>query len=183
MCHSDGGSAQVFEWAADGQDVGRGGELHRRDDLYDRRPPPPSPVELGEGGDVYDLSFSPDGTMLAAARGGGGLTVVDTRDWQPVHDTATMHADRPATSSGCPTATRSCPAGATRSVSLYDVRRDLVRAQACRHPTSAVDGCTFLLPDPNDELVVLQRGRAGTPLPPRSRPAGSPRPARSPGGT
>lgn len=156
--HSHGGSVQVFEWAADGRTLAAGVNYTGAIDLYDSDLRHLRRVELGEGGDVYDLAFSPDGTMLAAARGGGGVTVVDTGTWQPVHETAIMHGDFALDVEWLPDSNTIVSAGADESASLYDVRRDLVRAQALPATDVRSHGATFLLPEPNDELVIFSEG-------------------------
>ena len=52
-------------------------------------------------------------------------------------------------------------AGFDEVVSLYDVRRDLVRAQPLPASDVRGEGHTFLMPEPSDELVVLSEDGPG----------------------
>ena len=73
-------------------------------------------------------------------------------------------------------------AGFDEVVSLYDVRRDLVRAQPLPASDVRGEGHTFLMPEPSDELVVLSEDGPGAGT--RSIPRGGwPAPATSPAGT
>jgi hypothetical protein len=52
-------------------------------------------------------------------------------------------------------------AGFDEVVSLYDVQRDLVRAQPLPATDVRGEGHTFLMPEPTDELVVLSEDGPG----------------------
>jgi WD40 repeat protein len=154
-------SVQVMEWSDDGETLVTGVNYEGRIDVYDAALRRLRSVDLGEGGDVWDLAFSPDGTMLAAARDGGGVTVLDTRTWRPVQDTATMHADSTLDVEWLPDGNTVVSTGVDEVVSLYDVERDLVRARPL--PASEVRnrGSTFLLPPSSDEVVALNEDGPG----------------------
>ncbi|MGH3347019.1 MAG: WD40 repeat domain-containing protein, partial [Nocardioides sp.] len=149
------GSAQVFEWAPDGRTLAVGVNYSGAIGLYDTDLRHERTVELGEGGDVFDLSFSPDGRFLAAGRVGGGVSVLDTRSWRPVHETATMHTGHVNDVEWLPDSSTVVSTGRDEMVSLYDVRRDLVRASPLPASGTTDEGQSFLLPAPVDEVVVF----------------------------
>ena len=101
-------AADLFEWSEDGTTLATAINPRGAIQLFDADLHPGRLIDLGEGGDVFDLSFSPDGTKLAAVRNGGATD-------GPGHDDLAAGArarDRctppPRTTwSGCPTATRS----------------------------------------------------------------------------
>ena len=154
-------SVQVMEWSDDGEILVTGVNYHGRIDVYDAALRRLRSVDLGEGGDVWDLAFSPDGTMLAAARDGGGVTVLDTRSWRPVNETATMHPDSTLDVEWLPDGNTVVSTGVDEVISMYDVARDLVRARPL--PVSEVQnrGSTFLLPPSSDEVVALNEDGPG----------------------
>ncbi|HEX5968568.1 MAG TPA: WD40 repeat domain-containing protein, partial [Intrasporangium sp.] len=78
------GTPQVLEWSPDGQTLAVGLNFTASVAVLDRELGGERTIELGPGGDVFDLSFSPDGRYLAAGRTGGVLTVLDTRTWKPL---------------------------------------------------------------------------------------------------
>ncbi len=150
-----GGSAQVFEWAPDRRTLAVGVNYAGAIDLYDSDLRHVRTVDLGEGGDVFDLSFSPDGRYLAAGRSGGGVDVVDTHSWRPVHETAMTHAGHVNDVEWLPDSSTVVSTGRDEMLSLYDVRRDLVRASPLPAASTTDEGQSFLLPAPEDEVVVL----------------------------
>jgi WD40 repeat protein len=155
------GTPQVLEWSRDQQTLAVGTNFPGTVALFDRQLRDQRSVNLGEGGDVFDVSFSPDGRYLAAGRGGGVLTVLDTRTWRPVHESVTMHAEWIGDVEWLPDSNTVVTAGRDEMVSLYDVDRDLVRGNGLPASSRPGDGYTFLLPAPVDELVVLNEGGPG----------------------
>ena len=149
------GSAQVLEWAPDGETLAVGVNYAAAIGLYDADLRHLRTVELGEGGDVFDLSFSPDGRYLAAGRSGGGVDVLDTGSWRPVHETASMHTGHVNDVEWLPDSSTVVSTGRDELISLYDVRRDLVRASPLPASGTTDEGQSFLLPAPEDEVVVF----------------------------
>jgi WD40 repeat protein len=154
-------SYQVLEWAADGQTLAAGVNFQGRVHVYDAELRNVRSVDLGAGGDAWDLAFSPDGSMLAAARDGGGVTVVDTRSWRLVHETAPMHADHAVDVEWLPDGNTVVSTGVDEVASLYDVDRDLVRADPLPAAEVRDRGLTFLLPPTGEEIVVLNQDGPG----------------------
>ena len=155
------GTPQVLEWSPDNQVLAVGVNFTSSVVLFDRQLREQRIIDLGEGGDVFDLSFSPDGRYLAAGRVGGVLTVLDTRSWEPVHDTVPMHAEPISDVEWLPDNNTVVTTGRDEMVSMYDVERDLVRGRGLPASTRPGDGYTFLLPSPTDEVVVLNEGGPG----------------------
>ncbi len=149
------GSAQVFEWAPDRQTLAVGVNYSAAIGLYDTDLRHLRTVELGEGGDVFDLSFSPDGRYLAAGRDAGGVTVLGTHSWRPVHDTATMHTGHVNDVEWLPNSSTVVSTGRDEMISYYDVERDLVGASPLPASGTTDEGQSFLLPAPSDEVVVF----------------------------
>ena len=63
-------------------------------------------IKLADNAESWDVSFSPDGKLLAVAETTGMISVIDTSTWRPVHEPARMHAAGSSTWNGSPTATR-----------------------------------------------------------------------------
>jgi DNA-binding SARP family transcriptional activator/WD40 repeat protein len=156
------GLVMLMEWSPDGSVLAVGVVNHPGSiALYDETLEELRWIDLGEGQDVFDLAFSPDGRHLAAARGGGVLSVVDTETWRPVHEPARVHASLVTDVEWLPDSTTVVTAGRDETVSLYDVERDLVRSRALPASDDPGDGYTYLLPSPTDEVVVLNEGDPG----------------------
>jgi WD40 repeat protein len=149
------GSAQVFEWSPDRETLAVGVNESGAVGLYDTDLRHQRTVELGEGGDIFDLSFSPDGQYLAAGRSGGGVDVLDTRSWRQVHETATMHTGHVNDVEWLPDSSTVISSGRDEKISLYDVQRDLVRSSPLPASGTTDEGQSFLMPAPDDEVVVL----------------------------
>ncbi len=64
------GTPQVLEWSRDRETLAVGVNFTASVVLFDRQLREQRTIDLGEGGDVFDLSFSPDGRYLAAGSGG-----------------------------------------------------------------------------------------------------------------
>ncbi len=161
MVTLDVGTPQVLEWSRDGRTLAVGVNLTGTVALYDRQLRKLRTIELAEGGDVFDLSFSPDGRFLAAGRDGGVLTVIDTRDWRPVHGPVALHAEPISDVEWLPDSNTVVTSGRDEMVSLYDVERDLVRGSGLPAARRPGDGFTFLLPQPEEEVVVFNEGGPG----------------------
>jgi WD40 repeat protein len=153
--------ADLFEWSEDGATLLVAMNPQGTIQLFDADLRPQRTLDLGEGGDVWDMSFSPDGAKLAVVRNGGQLAVLDTTTWRPVHEPATMHAGAAVDAEWLPDSNTVVTAGFDEMVSLYDVERDLVRAQPLPASDVRGEGHTFLMPEPTDELVVLSEDGPG----------------------
>ena len=72
----------MLEWSPDASvlAVGAGGTHSLV--LYDARLRELRTIDLGDGGTTWDLSFSPDGRLLAAGRDGRPCPVIDTTTWR-----------------------------------------------------------------------------------------------------
>ena len=112
-------------------------------------------VKFPDLGEAWDLSFSPDGKLLAAGETTGQVSVIDTATWRPVHKPALMHDAEVLDVEWLPDSHTVLTAGMDETVSMYDVERDLVRARPLPASEQTGDGHTFLLPATSDEFVVL----------------------------
>ena len=155
------GEAQVLEWSPDDSVLAVGAMTTHDVFLYDDQLREVGRIDLGDGGGTADLSFSPDGSQLAAGRWDGTLSVIDTRTWREVHEPARVHADNVMDVEWLPDSNTVVTTGRDELVSLYDVDRDLVRSRALPASVHPGDGFTFLLPSPDDEVVVFNEGEAG----------------------
>jgi acetyl/propionyl-CoA carboxylase alpha subunit/WD40 repeat protein len=107
-----------------------------------------------------DLSFSPDGTRLAAGGVRGELYVWDTTTWKPrfgplmVHNARLMQVEwidnRTVVSSGM-----------DGTVTMVDTIRGRIRAEPLPGSSVPGPGYTHLVPGTSDELVVLSGERPG----------------------
>lgn len=116
-------------------------------------------VPLGATGLVLDLSFSPDGGLLAAGTESGLLHVLDTGSWNPVREPATVHDGRVLQVEWLDPRT-AVTAGDDGRVSLVDVERGLLRARPMPSSSEQDPGYTHAVPLPG-QLVVLHGDRAG----------------------
>ncbi len=155
------GEAHVLEWSPDDSVLAVGAFPTESVVLYDDQLRELRTIDLGEGGSAFDLQFSPDGSLLAAGRTDGTLSVIDTRTWRLVHEPARVHAEAVLDVEWLPDSNTVVTAGKDELVSLYDVDRDLVRSRALPASVHPGDGFTFLLPSPDDEVVVFNEGEAG----------------------
>ncbi|MFP5253071.1 MAG: hypothetical protein ACLGH4_04680 [Actinomycetes bacterium] len=159
------GGPQVMEWSPDRTVMALGVNGTGSVVLFDDTLRKLRSIDLGDGGDVFDVSFSPDGRYLAAGRTGGQLSVLDTDTWTPVNEPAPIHGSQVIDVEWLPDSNTVVTSGKDEMVSLYDVERDLVRGRpfpASEHPG---DGYTFLLPFPTDEVVVFNEGGPGHAFP------------------
>jgi DNA-binding SARP family transcriptional activator/WD40 repeat protein len=155
------GEAQVLEWIPDASVLAVGAVTTHSLFLYDDRLRELRTIELDDGGATWDLSFSPDGRLLAAGRADGTLAVIDTSTWRPVDEPTRVHAEAVLDVEWLPDSNTVVTAGKDELVSLYDVDRDLVRSRALPASVHPGDGFTFLLPGPQDEVVVFNEGEPG----------------------
>ena len=72
-----------------------------------------------------------------------------------------MHAEQVLDVEWLPDGNTVVTAGKDETVSLYDVDRDQVRARAFPASIHPGDGFTYLVPSPDDEVVVFNEGEPG----------------------
>jgi WD40 repeat protein/DNA-binding SARP family transcriptional activator len=157
----ESGSAQVMEWSPDRSTLAIGVNYSETIDLYDADLKHLRTVKVGPHGDTFDLAFSPDGRYLAAGRAAGGVTVLDTRSWRLARETATTHTGHVNDVEWLPDSSTVVSTGRDGLISFYDVERDLVRASPLRASDATYEGQSFFLPDPDDEVVVLNDNSSG----------------------
>jgi WD40 repeat protein len=111
-------------------------------------------VTLGLHDRLLHMSFSPDGRLLAGAGFRGGLHIIDSRTWEArepvlISDEALLQVEwRPDGRTVVVTAVDG-------TVSVFDAERALVRAQSLPASPDGERGFTRLVPDPDDEIVLL----------------------------
>ena len=159
------GSAQVMEWSPDRTLMALGVLGPGTVMLFDHELDELRTIDLGPGGDVFDLSFSPDGRYLAAGRTGGQLAVLDTATWETINEPALIHGGYIIDVEWLADSNTVVTTGKDEMVSLYDVERDLIRGRPFPASDRPDDGYTFLLPSPTDEVVVLNEGGPGHAFP------------------
>ena len=118
-------------------------------------------VRLATDDRVGDLSFSPDGRLLAGGGQFGLVHVFDTATWKYASGPATAHDAPMLQLEWLPDGRTVVTTGADGTVSLFDVERGLVRARPLRGSGEPREGYAHLVPGPTDELVVLSGERAG----------------------
>jgi WD40 repeat protein len=155
------GSAQAFDWSDDGSILAVAINYTSSVILFDRFLRELRTIELEGGADIFDLSFSPDGTLLAAGSDAGLLSILDTKTWKPVHGPAPVHAEPVLDVEWLADSSTVVTAGKDETVSMYDVERDIVRSRALPASNDPGDGATFLMPDPRDEVIVMNEGGPG----------------------
>ena len=142
------GSPQVLEWNADFTRLAVGLNSTEGLIVYDDQLNELHSIELGEGGDVFDLSFSPDGQYLAAGRDGGQLSVIDTGTWRHLREPVRVHGEFTGDVEWLPDSSTVVTAGLDEMVSLYDVERDLVRGVALPAAEDRATGTPTCCPRP-----------------------------------
>jgi WD40 repeat protein len=115
---------------------------------------------VGEGL-LTELSFSHDGSMLAAGGSFGLLHVWDTATWQPLQDAPTVHDGGLLQVEWLPGDRTIVTSGGDGTVALFDVDRGLVRGRPLRASGEPGDGYAHFVPEPTDELVTLSGDRTG----------------------
>jgi WD40 repeat protein len=110
-------------------------------------------IPLAERG--TDLSFSPDGRMLAVGGQSGALYVFDTGTWHLLAGPAVLHERALVQVEWLADGRTVATSGEDGVVTLFDVERGLARGRPL-HPSGGVgQGVVHLMPGPTDELVVL----------------------------
>jgi WD40 repeat protein len=112
-------------------------------------------------GNVFDLSFSTDGRLLAAAGDLGGVAVLDTGSWRLRGTPANLHDYGVLQVEWLPDNRTLVSAGADGRVVLFDTQRGTTRARPLPASTEAGEGYSHLVPGINDELTVLSGERPG----------------------
>jgi WD40 repeat protein len=108
-----------------------------------------------------NMSFSPDGRLLAVGATSGAVTVIDIEAWEPVAGPTVVHDGVLLQVEWLEDGRTVVTSGEDGTVSLFDVERGLVRGRPLPASADAGEGATFLAPAPTDELVVLSGDRAG----------------------
>ena len=116
---------------------------------------------------VLDLSFSPDGRLLAGAAARSSCTSSTPRPGNRRGRPARVHDGWALQTEWMDDGRTIATSGADGTVALFDVERGLVRALPL--PASGEPGTGFahLVPGPDDELVVLSGDRSGRRYPMR----------------
>ena len=108
-----------------------------------------------------NMSFSPDGRMLAVGSANSAVYVLDTEIWEPVAGPTVVHDGPVLQVEWLADGRTVVTSGLDGMVSLFDVERGLVRGRPLPASADAGEGVTFLVPVPSDELVALSGERTG----------------------
>jgi WD40 repeat protein len=116
-------------------------------------------LELGTNDRPWDVTFSPDGRLLAAAGQFGNVYVAETTNWElrppvTVHDELVFQVEWLRDNRTVVTASQD------GTVALLDIDRALVRDRPLE-PADELEYQTLVLPQPDEELVVLAADRTG----------------------
>jgi len=121
-------------------------------------------VALGVDDSLWAMSFSRDGRWLAAAGEKGNVYVADTTSWQ-AREPVLVHVDGHAQQVEWLSDNRTVvTTGQSGEVVLFDAVRGVVRGSLPASVDSA-PGYGHVVPDPEDELVVLDDEHAGLTYP------------------
>ena len=118
-------------------------------------------VRLATDDLLGDLSFSPDGRLLAGGGAFGLVHVLDTATWEYESGPATVHDAPVLQLEWLPDGRTVVTTGTDGTVSLFDVERGVVRARPLRGSGEPNEGYAHLVPGATDELVVLSGERSG----------------------
>jgi WD40 repeat protein len=167
-----GGAAQTFAMSPDQRVLAVGMALGPIDD------PPPAEIRLldadtlevkrvltlGVGDQPLDVSFSPDGQMLAAGGEQGKISVFDIASGRLLHTAHRVHNGLLTQVEWLPDGRTVVTTGMDGMVSLYDAERGLARVAL---PASAEpgDGYTYLLSLSEDEVTATTGAMPGRTYP------------------
>ncbi|MGZ5417471.1 MAG: nSTAND1 domain-containing NTPase [Nocardioides sp.] len=167
-----GGSVQSFELSPDQRLLAVAMAVGPIDD------PPPAEIRLldadtlevkqvltvGAGDQLLDVSFSPDGGLLASGGAQGKLSVVDVTSGRVLHTADPVHNGQLTQVEWLPDGRTVVTTGTDGMVSLYDAERGLARVAM---PASAEpgDGYTYLLSLSEDEVTATTGAMAGRTYP------------------
>ena len=155
------GSPAVMEWNRDRSRLAVSMNFEGKIVLLDPALRVRRTIKFADDAEAWDLSFSPDGKLLAASGTNGTVSVRDTSTWRLVHEPARMHNGLVLDVEWLQDSHTVVTAGMDELVSMYDVERDLVRARPLPASEQTGYGHTFLLPGISDELVVLNSDGPG----------------------
>jgi WD40 repeat protein len=110
---------------------------------------------------VLDFSFSPDDRLLAGTSISGLLYGFDTTTWEPAWAPARVHDGWALQTEWMDDGRTIATSGTDGAVTLFDVERGLVRALPLPASDEPGTGYAHLLPEPDEELVVLSGNRSG----------------------
>jgi WD40 repeat protein len=120
-----------------------------------------SRIELASDDLVYDLAFSPDGRLLAAAGDRGDLHLLDVVTGAPARDPVPVHGGEVLQVEWLADGRTIATAGIDGTVALYDVDRGLLRGRPLPATASGGPAYAHLVPGTPGELVTVPGERPG----------------------
>lgn len=151
--------AQVLAWSPDGTTLAVGTLNEPTVTFLDRDLEVMRTVVVGD--QPFDLDWSPDGELLAVGGAEGDVSVIDVAAGELVHEPAKVFGAPIVDVEWLPGSTAVAASGFEGTAAIYDVERDSVRAGVMPAADTAGGTFAFMLPDPTDELVVLDGQRPG----------------------
>jgi hypothetical protein len=118
-------------------------------------------IPLATDDRLFDLAFSRDGRLLAGGGELGLLHLFDTASWEPVREPAAVHEAAVLQVEWVAGGRTVATTDMDGAVAVYDAERGLVRGRSLRGSGEPKEGYAFLVPGPEDELVVLGGDRTG----------------------
>jgi DNA-binding SARP family transcriptional activator/WD40 repeat protein len=118
-------------------------------------------VPLSVDDSMWAMAFSPDGRLLAGAGEYGRVHVIDTRTGQARQAVPVKEFESIIQLGWLPDDRTVVAAGGDGRIVLFDVERALLRTAPVPAYAEAPAGYTTLLPDRDDELVLLAEDRPG----------------------
>ncbi|MGH3369682.1 MAG: hypothetical protein ACRDPR_06755, partial [Nocardioidaceae bacterium] len=112
-------------------------------------------VPLSDGDQPFDLAFSRDGSLLAAGGAQGLVSVIDPVQLRLVKEPAQVHSGPVLDVEWLAEHRTVVTTGKDEQATRYDVDRDLVQAKPFPGTPRPGDGYLHLLPEPDEEIVLL----------------------------